>query len=139
METKDLLIILLPIISAVGGSYLTYYFTRKSRRDEAILRLKEEKYTTLLVLLQGFMGQTASGEMKRKFLEEQYRSWIYASDDVVLMINRMIQHIIDLDGKTPKKGEGQKLVGEIVLAMRKDLLGKTSLSFSNFHYTSVIE
>jgi len=74
LEIKDILIVLLPIISGIGGSYLTYYFTGKSRRDEAILKFKEEKYTTLLVLLQGFMGRTATGETKRKFFEEQYRS-----------------------------------------------------------------
>jgi len=36
--------IILPTLTAVIGSYLTYYFSNKSKRNEAILKYKEEKY-----------------------------------------------------------------------------------------------
>lgn len=35
--------------------------------------------------------------------------------------------------------EVQKAIGNIVLAMRKDLLGKTNLTFKIFQYTDVID
>lgn len=73
MSSKDVLHLLLPMLTAVVGSYLTYYFTNRSKRNEAILRFKEEKYGNMLVLLQGFVGNTSAGETKRKFFEEQYR------------------------------------------------------------------
>lgn len=47
------------------------------------MRFKEEKYSNLLILLQGFVGETTSGETKKKFFEEQYKSWLYSSDNVV--------------------------------------------------------
>lgn len=101
------------------------------------MKFKEEKYTNLLIHLQGFVGNTVSFETKKKFFEEQYKSWIYGSDDVVIATNKMIQLIIDSQGKEPDHEEGRKAVGEIVLAMRKDLLGKTGLSYKDFRYTNV--
>ncbi len=136
---SSLLIILLPILTAVIGSYLTYYFTNKSKKSESILRFKEEKYSNLLILLQGFVGKTTSGETKRKFFEEQYKSWLYSSDEVVRAINEMVQLVIDSRGKEPDPEKGKKAVGNIVLEMRKDLLGKTKLTTNDFRYTDVIE
>ena len=128
-----------PIIIAVISSYLTYFFAIKSKKSEAILKFKEEKYSNLLILLQGFVGKTTSGETKRKFFEEQYKSWLYCSDGVVKAINEMVQLVIDSRGKEPEHDKGKKAVGNIVLEMRKDLLGKTELTADNFRYTDVIE
>ncbi|MFA5394000.1 MAG: hypothetical protein WC081_01240 [Candidatus Ratteibacteria bacterium] len=139
MEMKNALLLLFPIIAAVLSSYFTYYFAIKSKRSEAILKFKEEKYANLLVLLQGFMEITVSGDAKRKFFEEQYRSWLYCSDDVVKSINKMVELIISSRGKSPDPTEGRKIVGNIVIAMRKDLLGKTNLTHSDFRYTAVLE
>lgn len=138
MNTTTLLI-LVPIIVAVISSYLTYFFAIKSKKNEAILKFKEEKYSNLLILLQGFVGKTTSGEIKKKFFEEQYKSWLYCSDGVVKAINEMVQLVIDSRGKEPDLGKGKKAVGNIVLEMRKDLLGKTELTTNDFRYTDVIE
>ncbi|MHA1743581.1 MAG: hypothetical protein ACTSV6_04945 [Candidatus Heimdallarchaeota archaeon] len=121
------------------GSYLTYYFTLKSKKKESILKFKEEKYTNLLILLQGFVGKTVSAETKKKFFEEQYKSWLYSSDEVVKAINNMVRLVIESRGEEPDQQAGRKAVGNIVLAMRKDLLGKTELNFNDFIYTDVIE
>lgn len=139
MEIKDAFLVLLPIIAALIGSYFTYYFTIKSKKSEAILKFKEEKYANLLVLLQGFVGATVSAEAKRKFFEEQYKSWLYCSDDVVKAINNMVHLVIASRGEKPDSEAGRKAIGNIVLAMRKDLLGKTKLNYEDFQYTDVIE
>ncbi|OHD94864.1 MAG: hypothetical protein A2019_06585 [Sulfurimonas sp. GWF2_37_8] len=128
---------ILPILTAIAGSYLTYFFASRSKREESILKYKEEKYANLLVLLQGFVGSTATSETKRKFFEEQYRSWIYSSDEVVKAINEMVRLVIDSKGKDPDPELGRKVVGNIVLAMRKDLNGKTNLNYTDFIYTDV--
>src|SRR5574340_1124561 len=111
MDIKTILLILIPFITAVISSYLTYYFTIKSKKNEAILRFKEEKYSNLLILLQGFVGKTTSGEIKRRFFEEQYKSWLYCSDGVVRAINEMVKLVIELKGKAPDPGKGKKVVG----------------------------
>ena len=93
----------------------------------------------MLILLQGFIGNTTSGETKKKFFEEQYKSWLYCSDGVVNAINDMVRLIMDARGKAPDSKQGKKAVGNIVLEMRKDLLGKTKLSSEDFWYSDVIE
>ncbi len=139
MDIKTILLILIPVMTAVLGSYLTYYFTIKSKKSEAILKFKEEKYSNLLILLQGFVGRTSSGETKRKFFEEQYKSWLYCSDGVVKALNKMVQLVIDSRGEEPDHEKGKKAVGNIVLEMHKDLLGRTELTAEDFRYTDVIE
>ena len=114
--------------------------TSKSKREEAILKFKEEKYSNLLLLLQGFVGNTANSKTKKAFFEEQYKSWLYSSDDVVLSVNKMVELVIDAKGNMPNIEDGRKAVGDIVLAMRKDLLGKsTKLDYRSFRYTDVID
>ncbi|MFZ1317254.1 MAG: hypothetical protein WAQ26_02300 [Candidatus Saccharimonas aalborgensis] len=139
MKIETTLLILIPVIVAVISSYLTYYFAIKSKKNEAILKFKEEKYSNLLILLQGFVGKTTSGETKKKFFEEQYKSWLYSSDGVVKAINEMVQLVINAKGKEPEQEKGKKAVGNIVLEMRKDLSGKTNLKSEDFRYTDVIE
>ena len=139
MDIKDVFLFIGPLMAGVIGSYLTYYFTIKSKKKESILKFKEEKYANLLILLQGFVGRTVSAETKKKFFEEQYKSWLYSSDEVVKAINKMVRLIIESRGEKPDQEAGRKAVGNIVLAIRKDLLGETKLDFNDFVYTDVIE
>jgi hypothetical protein len=129
----------LALTSAIIGGFISYYFTSKSKKLEAVLKFREEKYSNLLILLQGFVGTTTSPEIKKKFFEEQYKSWIYGSDEVVTALNNLVDLVIKSQGKDPNAEEGRKAVGNIVLAMRKDLLGKTTLSYKDFRYTDVIK
>lgn len=76
METKDILLIALPILTLIFGSSLTYYYGVKSKKQEAITKFKEEKYSNLIIALQGFIGNTTSAETKKIFFEEQYKSWL---------------------------------------------------------------
>ncbi len=81
------LIALVPLASAALGAFLVYLFTSRAKREESIVRFKEEKYAKLLIKLQGFVGSTTSAQLKREFFEEQYQSWLYASDAVVELRN----------------------------------------------------
>jgi hypothetical protein len=138
MEVRNILLITMPLLAGIISSYATYYFAIKSKRDEAILKFKEEKYSNLLILLQGFIGNTTSSELKVKFFEEQYKSWLYSSDGVVKSINEMIELVKRTAGQVPNPHDGQKAIGNIVLEMRKDMLGKTNLTNSDFQYTDVV-
>jgi hypothetical protein len=131
--------LLISLVVGVVGSYLTYYFTNKSKRNETITKFKEEKYSHLLLKLQGFIGVTTRAKMKRDFFEELYQSWLYCSDEVVEALLHLVNLIKESHGKIPNPEEGRKAVGNIVLAMRKDLLGKTKLGHLAFQYTDVLE
>jgi hypothetical protein len=136
---NESIIAVVPLLSVTIGAFLGYFFTSRAKRDESIARFKEEKYAKLLVRLQGFIGTTTSAQLKREFFEEQYQSWLYASDEVVESLNKMVRLVIDARGTAPDPEAGRKVVGEIVLAMRRDLLRKTKLDYSAFQYTDVYE
>jgi hypothetical protein len=141
MNIKDILIIVLPILAGILGSYLTYYFTIQAKHVEAIHKYKEEKYSNLIILIQGFLVGSVSGETKKKFLDEYYKSWLYCSDDVVRAINEFLTLLrIDLkgDGKNGHYGSGKEQIGNIIIAMRNDLKGKTKLKPTDFEYINVI-
>ncbi|WP_292992461.1 hypothetical protein [Nitrosomonas sp.] len=53
---KEWFIALVSIASAALGALLAFLFTSRAKRDESILRFKEEKYAKLLVKLQGFVA-----------------------------------------------------------------------------------
>lgn len=127
----------LAVTTALVTSLLTYHFTGKSKKAEAMLKFREEKYAKLLVLLEGFVGNTASAETKRAFFKEQHESWLYCSDEVARAINHMIELVANNKGMVRVKDEDP--VGAIVLAMRKDLLSKTKLKASDFRYIDVID
>jgi hypothetical protein len=134
---KEYLVALVPLLSAMVGAFLAYLFTSRAKRDESIIHFKEEKYAKLLVKLQGFVGTTTSAKLKREFFEEQYQSWLYASDEVVEAINNLVALVIANRGADPDPDAGRKAVGEIVLAMRRDLLKSTALGHGSFRYTDV--
>lgn len=136
---KEWLIAVVPLLSAGLGAFLAFFFTARAKRDEAALRFKEEKYAKLLIKLQGFVGSTTSAQLKREFFEEQYQSWLYASDEVVNSINDLIRLVTENRGSDPIPDVGRKAVGEVVLAMRLDLLQKTKLDYTAFRYTDVHE
>jgi hypothetical protein len=136
---KEWLIALVPLLSAAIGAFLAYLFSSAQKRDESIIRFKEEKYAKLLVRLQGFVGATTSGQLKKEFFEEQYQSWLYASDEVVESLNAMVRLVIENRGAMPDPEAGRKAVGNIVLAMRRDLLQKTDLDYTAFRYIDVVD
>ena len=136
---KELLTAFVPLASAALGAFLAYLFTSRAKRDESIIRFKEEKYAKLLIKLQGFVGTTTSAQMKREFFEEQYQSWLYASDEVVESINALMRLVKEARGTPPDAQAGRKAIGDIVLAMRRDLLRKTRLDYKAFQYTDVLD
>ena len=132
--------LVVPLVSGVGAvivAYVTASLTSRSKRDEGIIRFKEGKYARLLVTLQSFVGSTASADLKREFFEEQYQSWLYASDNVVCALNTLVSLVIDSRGKAPDPEAGRKAVGNVVVEMRRDLLRHTKLDYSAFRYTDV--
>jgi hypothetical protein len=114
------------------------YFTIKTKRTEAKYKSKEEKYLKLLLLLKGFVGQTANAQTKKDFFDEYYQSWLYSSDEVIMAMKRLLDNIRN-NPSAKKISNGKEIVGSVVKAMRTDLHGKTQLSAEIFEYIDVIE
>jgi len=132
------------ILSALVGSGITYWFGVRHLRTETEIKVKVEKYNNLIKYLHGFVGTDANPELKKQFLKEWETSWLYCSDDVFNTIRRMLEYIGNEEGirMHDKKWHdvGREIVGEIIIAMRKDLLNKkTKLSSKDFIFVDVIK
>lgn len=138
-QVIDLFKSLIPIVSLFIGAALTYYYGVKSKRSDSALKYKEEQYAKFLVKLQGFVGHTANAKTKKEFFEEQYRSWLYCSDEVIVAINDMVALVRESKGIVPDPVIGRRAIGNIVVAMRQDLHRKTRLGYEAFTYTDVID
>ena len=136
-QVAEILTSLIPVFTLIIGSALTYYYGVKSKRGESALKHKEEQYSKLLIKLQGFVGLTINGNTKREFFEEQYKSWLYSSDEVIEAINEMLTLVKESKKGDPDPEEGRRVIGNIVVAMRKDLHGKSKLGYDAFNYTDV--
>jgi len=128
------------ILSALVGSGITYLFGIRHLRTETEIKVKVEKYNNLIKYLRGFIGVDASGELKKQFFQEWEASWLYCSDDVFRAIRRMIEYVKNKERNNIKDETGVVIVGEIILAMRKDLLQKrTKLTNKDFIFWDVIK
>jgi hypothetical protein len=135
---KEWVIALVPLISAAVGAFLVYLFSSRARREESITRFKEEKYTRLLVKLQGFVGSTTSGQVKREFFEEQYQSWLYASDDVAVLSIEWFASLLTRGAGSPTARPGARLSAKLFLPCAA-ILRNTNLDYTAFRYIDVLD
>jgi hypothetical protein len=63
----------------------------------------------------------------------------FTPDEVVQSLNALIFLVVQAHGSLPDPEAGRRAVGEVVLAMRRDLLRKTHLDYTAFRYTDVYD
>jgi hypothetical protein len=133
--SADFLKFFLPLIGAVVAWFLN---ERRRRAWEEYLR-KEERYRELLRTLAGFYLHASDSEVRRQFLEEYKRCWLYCSDEVIRAANAAMEVMVE--GTTLPNEIRLQRIGEFVLAIRRDLLRRnltrhTALGASDFVHIS---
>jgi hypothetical protein len=129
------------VLGGLGGAFLTHYLNVRRERTSTIFAHKRENYEILLGSIKGFW--TAKSDKQEIFISEVNRSWLYASDDVVRHSIRFLESCAHYSSKGglslfPTK-EADKMIGLILVAMRKDLgFKKTDLSASEFHMLKLV-
>ena len=121
--------------TVILSTFLTYYFTKKSTEVDSARKHKEESYINLILHLNSFHEKYATTKNKEIFFQEYYKSWAYASDEVITCINKLIESV--KNGKVPTPEEGQKLIANIIIAVRKDLKVKSKIDPKVFEYIKV--
>lgn len=97
------------------------------RRHENYIR-KEQKYTALLKSLKGFYVHSQSRELREEFIDQINQCWLYCPDEVIQKAYAFLEKV-HTDVKFSDL-EKEKSLGELVLAIRKDLY--TQYPFKNF-------
>lgn len=130
---KEFLGLFLPL---VGGVIAWYANERRKRQWEEYVR-KEENYKTLITSMKGFYVESHDRIMKEQFLDQVRYCWLYCPDDVIKKAYDFLFKV-HTSGRYSDE-EKEKALGELVIAIRKDLLSrritnKTYLTASDYKH-----
>jgi len=132
--------ILIPVIGAIivfASGLLTWYLNERSKRIYEEYKRKEDKYSGLIRSLKGFYINSFDKELRAEFLAQLNLCWMYCPDEV---INKAYNFLLLVHtGQKHSDEEKEKAVGELMLAIRRDLLSrkplrKTSLKPEDFKH-----
>ena len=127
------------IVAAAGGYFVREFDKRKEREAEEYHR-KEERYVNFINCLRGFTVSAQDRELKEMFLNELNLAWLYCPDDVIKRANHflfLVHTDRSLDDRLSTDEGKEEAFGELLLAVRKDLLSRklvkqTTLNASDF-------
>jgi Pyruvate/2-oxoacid:ferredoxin oxidoreductase delta subunit len=133
------------IISLIGAfviSLITWSLNERSKRIYEEYKRKEEKYSKLIRALRGFYTSSFNKELRDEFLNQLNLCWMYCPDDAIIKAYNFLS-TVDTNSKSAN-GEREKVLGEFMLSIRKDLikrkpLKKTSLKPEDFKHLKATE
>jgi hypothetical protein len=120
--------ILIPVIGVILtliGGVVMWYLNERSKRSYEEYKRKEERYAELIKGLRGFYVDSFSKELRDQFLHQLNLCWMYCPDEVVRKAYRFL-FMLHTDKKS-SDDEKEKAVGELMLAIRKDLINRKPL------------
>lgn len=113
-----------PAIIAISAWYLNERSKRKSEEYER----KENNYKELLRTLRGFYVSGQDTALKEEFLHQVRLCWLYAPDEVIIKVYKFLSFVEV--GAEKSKEEMKLSVGELVEAIRNDLISRTIVKSS---------
>jgi len=103
-----------------------------SRQARDRQKHKERRYESMVQALESFYTDS-SGENRGRFLAESELAWLYCGDDVIRATNRFLDAVEV--GAQPST-DNERLVGQLMVEIRRDFLGKTRLTAGDFKHRS---
>jgi hypothetical protein len=103
---------------------LAFSYERSKRIYEEYKR-KEERYSELIRSLRGFYVDSFSKELRDQFLNQLNLCWMYCPDEVVHKAYKFLL-MVHTDKKFSDY-EKERAVGELIFAIRKDLINRKLL------------
>jgi len=129
---QETISVLIPVIGAVivfVSGLVMWYLNERSKRIYEEYTRKEEKYSGLIRSLKGFYVTSFDKNLRNEFLNQLNLCWIYCPDEIIhksynflLMVHTDQQH---------SDKEKEKAVGELIVAIRKDLISRKPLRETN--------
>jgi len=134
--------VLIPILLLV----IAFFIERRKEYSNRLTQQRIENFRNLLEGSTGFFSNFYKDvfeqrKKQQKFLEEYVKSWISAPDDIIRAINAFFIEA-QFAGKNPYESESEQdkknreKMAEILLRMRKQILGETELTEKDFYIWS---
>lgn len=131
--SADFLKFFVPLVGAV----VAWWINEQRKLAWEQYERKEQRYRELLRTLRGFYTEGQDRELKQAFLDQINECWLYCPDDVIRKAYTFLSTVRTGAGSTDELKAMS--CGELVLAVRKDLLSrtpvrKTELSAHDFQH-----
>jgi len=123
--TINILIPVIGVILTLIGGFVTWYLNERSKRIYEEYKRKEERYSELIKSLRGFYVDSFSKELRDQFLNQLNACWMYCPDEVIYKAYTFLL-MVHTDNKF-SDDEKEIAVGELILAIRKDLINRKPL------------
>lgn len=127
--------LIITAVSAVGG----WIFNTFLNANERLLTEKRQRYEKLIESIHG-LSDNDSSELGNKFIIEYKLCWMYCPDEIIRKLNDLLSSMKQENNL--KQEDKDRLKGELILELRKDLIKtsrythlmfiKTNLSASEF-------
>ena len=108
-----------------------WLLNEEAKRRDIREKRKRQRYEMILLSLSGFFEGNEDYAKKQTFLNQIQLSWLYCSDDFIRRANLFLDSV-NKSGTTTTPEERQRLLGDLLVQMRKDYRCKTSLKSSDF-------
>jgi Pyruvate/2-oxoacid:ferredoxin oxidoreductase delta subunit len=124
------------VIALVAG-LITLFINERNKRSEQEYKRKEERYIELVNALRGFYIDSFDKEKTENFLRQVNLCWLYCPDEVIQTAYKFLMMVHT--GQKQQDADKEKAVGEFILAIRMDLIGRkpvksTSLKSEDFKH-----
>jgi len=120
--------VITPSIAVIGSVFLWLLNKSQERKHEEYLR-KEKRYETLIKKLSGFYVGSESKQQKDDFIKEGNLCWLYCPDEVIQKIYNFLSKV--KVGEVNTDAEKEIAVGDLMLAIRKDLISRKIVKQTN--------
>lgn len=102
------------------GSSFVWLFNEKKKRIQKLVTEKELRYQKLISSIRSFGHGSSNEENANSFILELQLCWMYCPDSVIRKGNNFLESMKNGNDRT--QDEKDKLKGEFILEMRKDLM-----------------
>ncbi len=114
--------VLVPLLVAI----VAWGLNERSKLNWERYKRKEERYMGFLLSIRGFYEGSEDTKLKEKFIDDLRLAWLYCPDKVVRAGNDFLASVNS--GSESTDQEKQTTLGKFELELRRDLLGRTTLT-----------
>ncbi len=118
------------IATGIGilGSVLSWLYNEWQKRKLKLLTEKEERYGKLIKNIRYLSSTSKDVEKGNEFFDEFLLCWMYCPDNIIQKGNAYLDSMNAEKTKVIDPKNTEKLKGEFILELRKDLKGETKLT-----------
>ncbi len=124
-NSVNLFISVIGAVVVLTSAIVTWCLNEKSKRKFEEYKRKEVKYSALIRSLRGFYVDTFNKELRNEFLNQLNLCWMYCPDEVIQKAYNFLCTV--QTGQQHSDDEKERAVGELMLAIRLDMINRKPL------------